>query len=69
MYQLYAVIVHKDVMNASFSGHYVCYVKDTQGKWYKIDDSEVSYLLISFTDCGAFMMNLLWFFDREYDFC
>ncbi|CAL9753741.1 unnamed protein product [Musa acuminata subsp. burmannicoides] len=41
MYQLYAVIVHKDVMNASFSGHYVCYVKDTQGKWYKIDDSEV----------------------------
>ncbi|RWW27969.1 hypothetical protein GW17_00007567 [Ensete ventricosum] len=68
MYQLYAVIVHKDVMNASFSGHYVCYVKDTQGKWYKIDDSKVSYLLIPFTDCGAFMTNLLWFFDREYDF-
>ncbi|WOK94324.1 ubiquitin carboxyl-terminal hydrolase 16-like [Canna indica] len=41
VYQLYAVVVHIDVMNASFSGHYVCYVKDTQGKWYKINDSKV----------------------------
>ncbi|XP_042453973.1 ubiquitin carboxyl-terminal hydrolase 17-like [Zingiber officinale] len=41
VYQLYAVIVHKDVRNSIFSGHYVCYVKDTQSKWYKIDDSKV----------------------------
>ncbi|WOK96224.1 ubiquitin carboxyl-terminal hydrolase 16-like [Canna indica] len=41
VYRLYAVIVHIDVMNASFSGHYVCYVKDTQGKWYKINDAKV----------------------------
>ncbi|URE01609.1 ubiquitin carboxyl-terminal hydrolase [Musa troglodytarum] len=41
MYKLYAVVVHLDVMNASFSGHYVCYVKNRQGKWYKTDDSTV----------------------------
>ncbi|KAK3121977.1 hypothetical protein QOZ80_8BG0663500 [Eleusine coracana subsp. coracana] len=41
VYSLYAVVVHQDVMNAAFSGHYVCYVKDTQGKWYKADDSQV----------------------------
>ncbi|XP_062195621.1 ubiquitin carboxyl-terminal hydrolase 17-like [Phragmites australis] len=41
VYSLYAVVVHHDVLNAAFSGHYVCYVKDTQGKWYKIDDSQV----------------------------
>uniref|UniRef100_J3MY95 USP domain-containing protein n=2 Tax=Oryza brachyantha TaxID=4533 RepID=J3MY95_ORYBR len=41
VYQLYAVVVHRDVMNAAFSGHYVCYVKDTQGKWHKMDDSQV----------------------------
>ncbi|THU66695.1 hypothetical protein C4D60_Mb05t16900 [Musa balbisiana] len=40
-YKLYAVVVHLDVMNASFSGHYVCYVKNRQGKWYKTDDSTV----------------------------
>ncbi|KAG8087385.1 hypothetical protein GUJ93_ZPchr0010g9589 [Zizania palustris] len=41
VYSLYAVVVHHDVMNAAFSGHYVCYVKDTHGKWYKTDDSQV----------------------------
>uniref|UniRef100_A0A0D9X8Y2 USP domain-containing protein n=1 Tax=Leersia perrieri TaxID=77586 RepID=A0A0D9X8Y2_9ORYZ len=41
VYSLYAVVVHQDVMNAAFSGHYVCYVKDTHGKWYKTDDSQV----------------------------
>ena len=43
-YKLYAVVVHLDMMNASFSGHYVCYVKNLQGAWYKIDDSKVSPL-------------------------
>ena len=46
IYSLYAVVVHHDVMNAAFSGHYVCYVKDTQGKWFKADDSQVCLLFV-----------------------
>ncbi|KAJ8773311.1 hypothetical protein K2173_028488 [Erythroxylum novogranatense] len=42
IYRLYGVIVHLDVMNAAFSGHYVCYVKNIQNKWFKIDDSTVT---------------------------
>lgn len=45
VYRLYAVVVHLDVMNAAFSGHYVCYVKSTQGKWHKLDDSKVTHSL------------------------
>ncbi|KAK4742671.1 hypothetical protein SAY87_000672 [Trapa incisa] len=41
-YKLYGVIVHVDIMNAAFSGHYVCYVKDYRNKWFKIDDSSVT---------------------------
>ncbi|XP_068637483.1 ubiquitin carboxyl-terminal hydrolase 17-like [Aristolochia californica] len=41
IYRLYAVVVHLDIMNAAFSGHYICYVKNIQGKWFKIDDSVV----------------------------
>nr|CAB3457288.1 unnamed protein product [Digitaria exilis] len=41
VYSLYAVVVHHDVMNATNSGHYVCYVKDPQGKWHELDDSKV----------------------------
>ncbi|KAG6485248.1 ubiquitin carboxyl-terminal hydrolase 15-like [Zingiber officinale] len=41
VYQLYAAIVHKDVRNSTSSGHYVCYIKDTQSQWYKINDSKV----------------------------
>ncbi|KAJ0263355.1 Ubiquitin carboxyl-terminal hydrolase 16 [Hirschfeldia incana] len=40
-YKLYGVIVHLDTMNSSFSGHYVCYVRNSQNKWYKADDSTV----------------------------
>ncbi|KAJ8445096.1 hypothetical protein Cgig2_029468 [Carnegiea gigantea] len=40
IYRLYGVVVHLDVMNAAFSGHYVCYVRNAH-KWYKIDDSMV----------------------------
>lgn len=46
VYSLYAVVVHHDVMNAAFSGHYVCYVKDTQGKWFKADDSQVCFYFL-----------------------
>lgn len=41
LYVLYAVVVHVDMLNASFFGHYICYTKDHQGKWYRIDDSKV----------------------------
>ncbi|KAJ6894038.1 callose synthase 8 isoform X1 [Populus alba x Populus x berolinensis] len=41
LYMLYAVVVHLDTLNASFSGHYVAYVKDLQGSWFRIDDTEV----------------------------
>uniref|UniRef100_A0A1D1Y437 ubiquitinyl hydrolase 1 n=1 Tax=Anthurium amnicola TaxID=1678845 RepID=A0A1D1Y437_9ARAE len=41
IYRLYAVVVHLDIMNAAFSGHYVCYVMNASGKWYKIDDRTV----------------------------
>ncbi|XVF17344.1 hypothetical protein REPUB_Repub10bG0112700 [Reevesia pubescens] len=41
VYNLYAVVVHLDVMNAAFSGHYVCYVKSFLGEWFRIDDSTV----------------------------
>ncbi|XP_022773089.1 LOW QUALITY PROTEIN: ubiquitin carboxyl-terminal hydrolase 17-like [Durio zibethinus] len=42
IYRLYGVVVHLDIMNAAFSGHYVCYVKNVQNKWFKIDDSVVT---------------------------
>jgi len=37
------VVVHVDTENASFSGHYISYVKDMQGTWLRIDDSEVCF--------------------------
>ncbi|CAL0317838.1 unnamed protein product [Lupinus luteus] len=42
IYRLYGVVVHLDTMNAAFSGHYVCYVKNFQNKWFKVDDSVVT---------------------------
>ncbi|XP_043709374.1 uncharacterized protein LOC122658462 isoform X2 [Telopea speciosissima] len=41
LYRLYAVVVHVDMLNASFFGHYICYTKDFQGNWYRIDDCKV----------------------------
>ncbi|XP_044472071.1 ubiquitin carboxyl-terminal hydrolase 18-like [Mangifera indica] len=41
VYKLYAVVVHVDMLNASFFGHYICYVKDFSGNWYKVDDCKV----------------------------
>ncbi|KAF8658594.1 hypothetical protein HU200_059055 [Digitaria exilis] len=41
LYDLYAVVVHLDMLNASFFGHYICYIKGSRGKWYKIDDCKV----------------------------
>lgn len=49
MYHLYAVVVHLGVMNGAYSGHYVSYVKNFQGQWFRIDDSRVSYHIDSFS--------------------
>ncbi|CAL5393726.1 ubiquitin carboxyl-terminal hydrolase 15-like isoform X2 [Camellia sinensis] len=46
LYMLYAVVVHLDTLNASFSGHYISYVKDLQGNWFRIDDTEVQPVLM-----------------------
>lgn len=55
LYMLYAVVVHLDTLNASFSGHYVCYVRNLRGFWYRIDDTEVTkYLLVEAPPfCGS----------------
>ncbi|EOY29251.1 PREDICTED: ubiquitin carboxyl-terminal hydrolase 18 isoform X2 [Theobroma cacao] len=42
VYKLYAVVVHLDMLNASFFGHYICYIKDFCGNWYRIDDCKVT---------------------------
>jgi len=47
LYMLYGVVVHVDTLNASFSGHYVSYVKDLQGNWFRIDDSVVIGLTVA----------------------
>ncbi|KNA14642.1 hypothetical protein SOVF_105480 [Spinacia oleracea] len=41
IYRFYGVVVHLDIMNASFSGHYVSYARNARNKWYKTDDSMV----------------------------
>ncbi|CAA2989381.1 ubiquitin carboxyl-terminal hydrolase 17 isoform X1 [Olea europaea subsp. europaea] len=41
MYSLFAVVVHLDMMNAADSGHYISYIKNFQGDWFRIDDSRV----------------------------
>ncbi|KAH9309652.1 hypothetical protein KI387_037563, partial [Taxus chinensis] len=57
LYMLYAVIVHLDMLNASFSGHYVCYVKDLHGAWYKMDDTEVQPVQLDTVMAeGAYML-------------
>uniref|UniRef100_A0A7N0R8J2 Uncharacterized protein n=1 Tax=Kalanchoe fedtschenkoi TaxID=63787 RepID=A0A7N0R8J2_KALFE len=41
VYSLYAVVVHIDMLNASYFGHYICYIKDFRGNWYGVDDCKV----------------------------
>ena len=45
IYKLYAVVVHIDMLNASFFGHYICYIKDFHGNWYRIDDWKVDFFV------------------------
>ncbi|XP_057958289.1 ubiquitin carboxyl-terminal hydrolase 18 [Malania oleifera] len=57
VYKLYAVVVHVDMLNASFFGHYICYVKDFRGNWYKIDDDKVRIVeLEEVLSQGAYML-------------
>lgn len=55
LYSLYAVVVHLDIMNAAFSGHYVCYVKSIHGKWFKIDDTSVRLTLNLLTNVSVWV--------------
>ncbi|XP_021864530.1 ubiquitin carboxyl-terminal hydrolase 18 isoform X2 [Spinacia oleracea] len=56
-YELYAVVVHVDMLNASFFGHYICYTKGFQGDWYRIDDCKVTRVeLDEVLSQGAYML-------------
>lgn len=44
MYHLYGVVVHSNMMNDAYSGHYISYVKDFRGEWFRIDDCRVSHV-------------------------
>ncbi|CAJ1972378.1 unnamed protein product, partial [Sphenostylis stenocarpa] len=57
IYKLYGVVVHIDMLNASFFGHYICYIKDFQGNWYRIDDWKVMTVeLEEVLSQGAYML-------------
>ncbi|CAJ1973610.1 unnamed protein product [Sphenostylis stenocarpa] len=57
IYKLYAVVVHIDMLNASFFGHYICYIKDFCGNWYRIDDWKVLRVeLEEVLSQGAYML-------------
>ncbi|KAK7261002.1 hypothetical protein RIF29_27305 [Crotalaria pallida] len=57
IYKLYAVVVHIDMLNASYFGHYICYIKDFQGNWYMIDDCQVANVeLEEVLSQGAYML-------------
>uniref|UniRef100_A0A6N2JWR3 USP domain-containing protein n=1 Tax=Salix viminalis TaxID=40686 RepID=A0A6N2JWR3_SALVM len=49
VYKLYAVVVHVDMLNASFFGHYICYTKDFHGNWHRIDDNKPHNSELSFS--------------------
>ncbi|KAK8473020.1 hypothetical protein PHAVU_001G043700 [Phaseolus vulgaris] len=57
VYKLYGVVVHIDMLNASFFGHYICYIKDFLGNWYRIDDWKVTTVeLEEVLSQGAYML-------------
>ncbi|KAH1212563.1 Ubiquitin carboxyl-terminal hydrolase 19 [Glycine max] len=57
IYKLYGVVVHIDMLNASFFGHYICYIKDFQGNWYRIDDWKVMTVEVEeVLSQGAYML-------------
>nr|XP_043629592.1 ubiquitin carboxyl-terminal hydrolase 18-like [Erigeron canadensis] len=57
IYKLYGVVVHVDMLNASYFGHYICYTKDFSGNWYRIDDCKVEAVeLDEVLAQGAYML-------------
>ncbi|XP_004291227.1 PREDICTED: ubiquitin carboxyl-terminal hydrolase 18-like [Fragaria vesca subsp. vesca] len=57
IYSLYGVVVHVDMLNASYFGHYICYTKDFHGNWYRIDDCKVMPVnLEEVLSQGAYML-------------
>ncbi|XP_076891130.1 ubiquitin carboxyl-terminal hydrolase 17-like [Bidens hawaiensis] len=57
VYSLYGVVVHLDVMNDASSGHYVCYVKNVENRWFKMDDNRVKEVDVqSVLTKGAYML-------------
>eukprot|EP00811_Abedinium_folium_P030048 NODE_4782_length_1848_cov_5.959326.p1 GENE.NODE_4782_length_1848_cov_5.959326~~NODE_4782_length_1848_cov_5.959326.p1 ORF type:complete len:587 (-),score=137.27 NODE_4782_length_1848_cov_5.959326:87-1847(-) len=42
LYSLYAVIVHHDVNQSTFFGHYVAYIRSRMGNWSLLDDQSVT---------------------------
>ncbi|XP_058113861.1 ubiquitin carboxyl-terminal hydrolase 18-like isoform X2 [Magnolia sinica] len=57
VYKLYAVVVHVDMLNASYFGHYICYTKDFSGNWYRIDDCKVMKVEVEeVLSQGAYML-------------
>lgn len=66
LYSLYAVVVHLDIMNAAFSGHYVCYVKNIQGEWFRTDDSRVTFFILIYLFCVWCLHPPLVTFQKTY---
>lgn len=59
LYNLYAVVVHLDIMNAAYSGHYVCYVKNSREEWFRIDDSMVNFYLSLLIELLCFIKDVV----------
>lgn len=64
IYSLYGVVVHVDMLNASYFGHYICYTKDFHGNWYRIDDCKVSPIPLMSFICIIYPRN-----SMAYLFC
>jgi len=62
IYRLYGVVVHLDIMNVAFSGHYVCHVKNFQSKWFKVDDSVVCFSF-HYLHISRDNLIVLWIYD------
>lgn len=62
VYKLYAVVVHVDMLNASFFGHYICYVKDFRGHWYRVDDCKVEILNLCLSLAYTFIFIIIFFY-------
>ena len=70
IYKLYAVVVHIDMLNASFFGHYICFIKDLCGNWYRIDDWKVSFIVspCSFEPFLFCLLNSLVYLKFKYSY-